>query len=57
MCVNATMLNSVILSVNCLFISSMHRILGDRFIAPFIEELAFNLKESHSLIEIDSESL
>lgn len=48
MCVNATMMNSVILSVNCLFISSVHRIKGHEFLAPFVESLAAIIKESHT---------
>lgn len=57
MCVNATMQNSVILSVNCLFISALHWLKGHEFIAPFVENLSSIIKDSHTRITDDSESL
>lgn len=57
MTIKSSMQNSVILSVNCLFVSASHRLLGHSFFAPFIHFLVLNLTKLHSLIESDANSL
>lgn len=49
-CIDTQMLNSAILSVNCLMITAFQRLLGQSFFAPIVNELYKLFIEAHKLI-------
>lgn len=49
-CIDAQMLNSAILSVNCLMITAFQRLLGQSFFAPIVTELYNTFIEAHKAI-------
>jgi small-conductance mechanosensitive channel len=51
-CIDSQMLNSSILSVNCLMLTAFQRLLGQNFFAPIIDSLISCFKTSH--IEVHS---
>ena len=49
--------NTVITSVNCLFVSALHRLYSNDFFAPFLQSLFTTFDKAHSSIEGDEEAL
>jgi len=46
-CVRQQLSNSVILSVNCLFVAAQHRTLGHKFFAPFLSNIYAEIEKAH----------